>query len=140
MGKIPLHNQYLLVVAGDHEIINQAVENFRKLFTDDSLANSPKEIAALRQILAVKVPHHFTYEEELVFPTIVAEQPELATQIASLRKDHAKILKETARLEKLLTGSSCTAEVWSALLDMFAALQKHTDKEDKLFGPAPAKK
>jgi iron-sulfur cluster repair protein YtfE (RIC family) len=134
----PRHNQYILAAAGDHEVLSQAIDNFRKLFSGKEMNSTSPEVAKLMWLLGTKLPHHFSYEEEQVFPSLVVEQPQTKPSIDVLCREHAVMLKEAKRLHKLLSSPDLAkheAEIWSAMLDLFAELQKHTGQEDKLFKP-----
>jgi iron-sulfur cluster repair protein YtfE (RIC family) len=137
-----VRTQYLLVAAADHEMLSHAVGNFRRLFAGERPADAVQEFAALRRLLNQKLVDHFRYEDQWVFPALLADQPPAAVVqlIAELRQEHGSLLLEAQALDALLahaTLATCTGELWSALLDFFEDLLKHTVKEDNLFRLEP---
>ena len=88
MSANPYRTQYLLAAAADHEILTQGVASFRNLFVGEHGADASQEFAALHHLLGQKLTEHFTYEEEQVFPSLLADRPTdaVAKTIAQLRQ------------------------------------------------------
>ena len=138
MSTKPYRTQYLLAAAADHEILTQGVASFRNLFVGEYGTNAAQEFAALHHLLGQKLTEHFAYEEEQVFPSLLADRPtdSVAKTISELRREHITLSQVASNLNERLTHrtlTTCTGELWMALLHFFELLVAHIAKEAKLF-------
>jgi iron-sulfur cluster repair protein YtfE (RIC family) len=129
--------QHLLISAADHEILSHSIECFRRLFAGERSLNAAAEFTAIKRLLNEKLPEHFAYEDQHVFPALLAGNPPppVVEQIMALTCEHTALLDEARRLNALLARSNlatCTGELWMALLDFFEGLEKHSANEDAL--------
>ena len=144
MSVKPYREQYVIAAAADHEFLARTIESCRRLFTGDQQTDITKEFDGLRHLLVKKLPEHFSYEEQLVFPALLADQPPatLANTIVDLCEEHVALLLEAKILKAMLghgTLKSCTTQLWNKMLDFFQMLEQHAAKEDALYQlPPPA--
>ena len=139
------------IAQADHELLSQAARNVHGLFRGDCPPDAAQQFAEIKQLITAKMAEHFAYEENQVFPMLLADpaDPQLVQLVTELRTEHAALLAAGQRLSRQLHQRSltkCTGELWTALLDFFTDLLHHSAKEDQLFesgrwaaGEAPAR-
>lgn len=139
MGKRQHLSQSLNRVMADHEILSHYVEHFNEMFADGSARNLREEIAAIKQILNEKVPAHFAFEEEHIFPGLLAAIPsrETSDAVSILREEHALLRERAEQLNQMLSDENPDGNLSDtlrhALLDFLANLERHAAKENVLF-------
>ncbi len=127
------------LILRDDELLLEYVENFNRIFYRDTSKLTPVAVAKLKRFVNQKLRGHFAYEERRIFPALLRAGfgVKVTLCIAGLRKDHARFLKETKRLSRLLSTPAPTAADFKvlrkALLDFGARLRKHSTKENELF-------
>lgn len=61
-------------------------------------------VDAVMEFLRVRVREHFLWEERVLFPRILASNPELRDTIVHLREQHLDLLRDIAALYQDLSG------------------------------------
>lgn len=130
--------QVLSIAQADHAILASVIDNFRRLFMGVHTADADKRFAEIRQLITEKTFEHFDYEDKQVFPALLAGNPDKKVEqlVAELSQEHKTLLKETQRVNALLHQrnlNNCTGEVWSVMMELLTAFEKHAAKEDQLF-------
>jgi iron-sulfur cluster repair protein YtfE (RIC family) len=122
----------------DHRIIEASINSFRRMSNGDSPQDAPKEIDALKLFLTDMLPKHFAYEEEKIFPLLLADNPSenIMRLILELKEEHKRLLVELGDLSVELSSRNLmqnTGVLWMDCLALFNRLRIHASKEDKLF-------
>ena len=128
----------------DHVQLALSIFNFRRLFKGARPADAPQQFAEVQHFIAKKVAEHFADEERCIFPVFLAGQttPQERQVITELCAEHAQLLATAHQLHgqlQRLTIAKCKGELWNALRDFLAVLEKHLAKEDQLFESFSAK-
>ena len=131
-------SQLLSVTQTDHELIANAMESVHRLFNCHTPADADEQYTKIQQLIAEKIPEHFTYEETHVFPSLLAAHrgDHVAHVIAELCEEHGTLLAAAHRLQPLLAQHrplSYSGELWPVLLEFISGLFTHTTKEDHLY-------
>ena len=138
MSKEPLGREYLAIAASDHEVLSAYGARVKKMLTSESPQYLEKQIADIKLLLNQKLVNHFAFEEEHVFPALLAANlGESASRLLStLPEDHKALLAEVSRLNEMLSDqqlvSQRAGELRKALLEFLRNLETHTSQEDEL--------
>ena len=130
-------SQVFKVVTADHLVLSAAIENFRRMFMGEHPAVTPQDFANIQRLLAERIVEHFAYEDQTVFPAMLAHcsSPETAKLIAELSQEHVKLAKETERISARLASlniAKCSGQLWTTTLDFLTVLTQHAAKEEEL--------
>ena len=134
--------EYLLaqvkrVAQTDHEIIFSAGEHVKKMSEDVYSTTTVQDFANFKRFITDRIVRHFTYEEDLLFPALLGDNPttRMTQIIAELRQEHTLLLKRMQLLD-VQAGQSppvnCTGQPWAKMTDFFKDLELHAVKEEKL--------
>ena len=135
-------DKFVNLATADHVILSATIESFRRLFAQQYQTNAEAEFEVLRRLLSQKVPEHFAYEDEHVFPSLLNDRPPAyeVRLINELQLEHVTLLQMMRALNTKLasrTATNISGDLWVAMLDFIDALARHTAKEDVLFNPPP---
>ena len=137
-------SQALNLARADHVQLALGIFHFRRLFKGASPVDAPQQFAEIQHFITKKVAEHFADEERRIFPVVMANRPlpQEIKAITELCAEHEQMLAQAQKLQEQLqraTLAKCKGELWTALRDFFAALEKHAAKEDRLFESFSAK-
>jgi iron-sulfur cluster repair protein YtfE (RIC family) len=122
----------------DHELLEEFIENFDRLFSN-GVATIPKKAAAAARQFSQKLIGHFAYEEEHIFPALLAtlSGADVVPLISELRDEHNELEKKAKQLNKMLSAVSLTDQDVNSLRKVMQSLgdqmQRHSAKENELF-------
>jgi hemerythrin-like domain-containing protein len=130
--------ELLRMAAEDHAAINAGMDSFRRMLTGDLPQDASREFDDLKFLFRDKLPRHFAYEEQKIFPLLVADNPskEVSRLILELKEEHQRLLVDVRWLNLELSSLSQMQSVGEArteCFDFFNRLKDHASKEDELF-------
>jgi iron-sulfur cluster repair protein YtfE (RIC family) len=130
--------QEQIIVRAEHIILSHGIETVRRLFRGDRPPDAEEQFASIQRLITGKIVEHLAFEEDRLFPLLLAGNPSETTiqMIAALRHEHDTLLKRVQQLQPLLHHCSitkCTGALWMALLDFVTDVGKHIAKEELLF-------
>ena len=115
-------------LAGQHGYLDALVGATRRAIERDAGAEAGEALIGFRGALE----SHFALEERLHFPALQGLRPELASDLAELTREHARLRASLDRLKRCSDRVEMTAD-----LDSFSAsLRIHEDREERLFDGA----
>jgi iron-sulfur cluster repair protein YtfE (RIC family) len=137
-------SEYVERVVADHALLLKYMENVDKLSANGSAKAKWDAVDGIKKFIGTQLVSHFSAEERYVFPVLVEADPtpRVKRLVAELSAEHKSMLKEVARLNKLLAakdggshhgGVQAKEELEEGLLNLLHALQKHALKENELF-------
>ena len=137
-------SQALNLARADHVQIALGIFNFRQLFKGARPVDASQQFAEIQHFITQKVTEHFADEERRIFPVVMANKPlpKEIQIITELCAEHEQMLAQAQKLHGQLQRvnlAKCRGELWTALRDFLAALEKHAAKEDRLFESFSAK-
>jgi iron-sulfur cluster repair protein YtfE (RIC family) len=130
--------ELLRMAAEDHAAFNAGMDSFRRMLTGDPTPDASREFDDLKFLFRDKLPKHFAYEEEKIFPLLLADNPstEVSRLILELKVEHQRLLVEVRWLNLELSSLSqmqAISEARTECFDFFNHLKDHASKEDELF-------
>jgi iron-sulfur cluster repair protein YtfE (RIC family) len=126
----------------DHGSASEYLENFKMV--DFLRREEPlSQIKVIREFFEVGVTDHFKFEEEVVFPVILAKCATIESTklIWELQKEHVAILKDAEEFQKITSGNAIPldkerTEAANALArKMINSVLQHSSKEDEKLLP-----
>jgi iron-sulfur cluster repair protein YtfE (RIC family) len=135
------NSRQMMMVGADHEILGQAIEEVRRYMFDENVQNWQTELSAFLALVNERLPRHFRYEDETVFPSILAKDTSAFTTqiIQCLNEQHQDLLKDLDQLNALMTTldqDDPTDVVWRRMQEFIDDLNDHSALEDYFFGRA----
>jgi hypothetical protein len=125
--------------SADHEMLDQYMACYKRIFTRTSAKAVRKATEATRHFLRKKVVEHFAFEERRIFPALLEAFPSegVADLVLKLRADHKRLMQEARRLDQMLADETAAynrpSSLRKGMLNFFHRLEKHAAKEDELF-------
>jgi iron-sulfur cluster repair protein YtfE (RIC family) len=125
-------------VLNDHEMLEEYIDGFNRLFTNGT-TTIPKDAAAVTREFSQKLIGHFAYEEEHIFPALRAAMPsaDAAQLISELREEHDDLERKAKQLSKMLSPANLNGQnvrlLRMAMEDLGNQMQRHSTKENELF-------
>ena len=124
----------------DHRFLSEYVANVRQSAALFSEPHPQRRIAALKGFLAEHVVGHFAFEEQQVFPQLLARERDPATRqaVAELADEHQSMLATVRTLRRMMrtaeaSGSARSlARLEQSFRDFLHVLQVHAVKEDNI--------
>jgi iron-sulfur cluster repair protein YtfE (RIC family) len=122
----------------DHVLLVKFIEDIHSFFSDGVVTTPRKAATATRQFCQQLI-RHFAYEEEHIFPALVASQSRagLVRQVAELRDEHDELEKKAKQLTKLVSPANLANQDVKALRQAVESLgdqmERHSAKENELF-------
>ena len=143
MDKTTYRQEVQRVAKADHKLLSLEIENCRRIFMDDNSSKDIQRFNVLQILITLKMEKNFENEEDRVFPLLVAysHSEKMTKRIIELVQEHEQLLFEAQDLNALLLHSDVNAhkgELWRAMLDFLAHMQKHVAKEESLFELFPS--
>jgi hypothetical protein len=138
MEPVPDRLELFRMAMTDHNIIEAGMQSFRRMLSGTPPKHAPKEFDDLALLFRNMLPKHFAFEEEKIFPLLLADNPseEVSRLILELKEEHKQLLVEIKGLPLELSSHSQRQSVgmtWMEFVGFFDRQQKHASKEDELF-------
>ena len=133
-------SQYFAVALVDHRIYDQYAEHYLGLCAAGSVAEVRVYLTAIRQFVNEKLLSHIAFEEQRIFPALLANIPtaEVARQVAALRAEHKRLRAQIKQLNALFDADPPPANQFPLLKEAMRLLlvnnSKHVHQEDELYG------
>lgn len=118
-------------VAAQHEAIDAFEREVRAAFEGGEAAAIERSLRSLERALVA----HFAIEEDVHFPALHGFDTGLAREIQDLVREHVSFREALARLIAD-GGAGASPDRIAAFARLTAALRKHEDREEALFGPS----
>jgi len=128
----------LRLVLNDHEMLEEFIDGFNRLFASGTTTIS-KEVADETREFSQKLIGHFAYEEQHIFPALLASMPgsDVAQIISELREDHDELERRAKQLSKMLSPANLAGQnvnsLRVAMRDLGDQMERHSAKENELF-------
>jgi len=131
-------SESLRSVLNDHEMLEQFIDSFNRLFASGATTIPMDAVAATREF-SQKLTGHFAYEEQHIFPALLAtmSSADAARLIAELREEHDELERKAKRLNKMLSPANLASQnvrsLRMAMQDLGDQMERHSAKENELF-------
>ena len=125
-------------VLNDHEMLEQFIEGFNRLFARGATTISRKAADEMREF-SQKLIGHFAYEEQHIFPALLAamSSADAAQLISELREEHDELEKRAKQLNKMLSAANHADQnvksLRMAMEGLGDQMARHSAKENELF-------
>jgi hypothetical protein len=119
-------------IALQHAKLEALCDRLReRLAVEDS-----EDCLMLASQLRLALDSHFSVEENVLFPALLAKHPELREEIASLEGEHKSVRRQ---LDQLLfcVGATSHAQAASVLSHLRALLDGHEQREERCLAAEP---